>query len=212
MESILGQKADQLYDSISVVHDIRWDLPLLSIADTLAYMRGVQNQLIDHLGCISAENMASEVESFIYQFGVFHEDMHTEAFLWARQTLAYPAPVLTHASDPSIDQTKGPLSGFVEVPGGTFMMGAKKNAPFLFDNEKKASFWMKNTLIPLDIIFINKNGSINKIYKNTIPKSLKRIISKGGVLAVLEINAGETNKNNIGYRSFIDLEKFISSY
>ena len=92
MESILGQKADQLYDSISVVHDIRWDLPLLSIADTLAYMRGVQNQLIDHLGCISSENIASKVESFIYQFGVFHEDMHTEAFLWARQTLAYPAP------------------------------------------------------------------------------------------------------------------------
>ena len=83
---------------------------------------------------------------------------------------------------------------------------------FLFDNEKKASFWMKNTLIPLDIIFINKNGSINKIYKNTIPKSLKRIISKGEVLAVLEINAGEANKNNIGYRSFINLEEFISSF
>ena len=82
---------------------------------------------------------------------------------------------------------------------------------FLFDNEKKASFWMKNTLIPLDIIFINKNGSINKIYKNTIPKSRKRIISRGEVLAVLEINAGEANRNNIGYRSFIDLEKFISS-
>ena len=82
---------------------------------------------------------------------------------------------------------------------------------FLFDNEKKASFWMKNTLIPLDIIFINKNGSINKIYKNSKPKSLKRIKSKGKVLAVLEINAGEANKNNIGNGSFIDLEKFISS-
>ena len=82
---------------------------------------------------------------------------------------------------------------------------------FLFDNEKKASFWMKNTFIPLDIIFINKNGSINKIYKNSKPKSLKRIKSKGKVLAVLEINAGETNKNNIGNESFIDLEKFISS-
>ena len=82
---------------------------------------------------------------------------------------------------------------------------------FLFDNEKKASFWMKNTLIPLDIIFINKNGSINKIYKNTIPKSKKRIISKGEVLAVLEINAGEAIRNNIGYESFIDLKKFISS-
>ena len=83
---------------------------------------------------------------------------------------------------------------------------------FLFDNEKKASFWMKNTFIPLDIIFINKNGSINKIYKNTKPKSLKRIKSKGEVLAVLEINAGETNKHNIGYRSFINLEEFISSF
>ena len=82
---------------------------------------------------------------------------------------------------------------------------------FLFDNEKKASFWMKNTFIPLDIIFINKNGSINRIYKNTKPKSLKRIKSKGEVLAVLEINAGEANKNNIGNGSFIDLEKFISS-
>jgi len=83
---------------------------------------------------------------------------------------------------------------------------------FLFDNEKKASFWMKNTFIPLDIIFINKNGSINKIYKNTKPKSLKRIKSKGEVLAVLEINAGEANKHNIGYRSFINLEEFISSF
>ena len=82
---------------------------------------------------------------------------------------------------------------------------------FLFDNEKKASFWMKNTFIPLDIIFINKNGSINRIYKNTKPKSLKRIKSKGEVLAVLEINAGEAIRNNIGYESFIDLEKFISS-
>ena len=82
---------------------------------------------------------------------------------------------------------------------------------FLFDNEKKASFWMKNTFIPLDIIFINKNGSINKIYKNSKPKSLKRIKSKGKVLAVLEINAGEANKNKIGNESFIDLEKFISS-
>ena len=83
---------------------------------------------------------------------------------------------------------------------------------FLFDNEKKASFWMKNTFIPLDIIFINKNGSINKIHNNTRPKSLKRIKSKGKVLAVLEINAGEANKNNIGYRSFINLEEFISSF
>ena len=56
---------------------------------------------------------------------------------------------------------------------------------------KKSVILDENTFIPLDIIFINKNGSINKIYKNSKPKSLKRIKSKGKVLAVLEINAGE---------------------
>ncbi len=120
-----------------------------------------------------------------------------------------------------INDTGKPIQYHVEVAktseeqaeGLMHRLELKKNGGmfFLFDNEKKASFWMKNTLIPLDIIFINKNGSINKIYKNTIPKSRKRIISKGKVLAVLEINAGEANRNNIGYRSFIDLEKFISS-
>jgi len=121
-----------------------------------------------------------------------------------------------------INDTGNPIHYHVEVAktneeqaeGLMYRLELKQNGGmlFLFNNEKKASFWMKNTLIPLDIIFINKNGSINKIYKNTIPKSLKRIISKGEVLAVLEINAGEANKNNIGYRSFINLENFISSY
>ena len=121
-----------------------------------------------------------------------------------------------------INDTGKPIQYHVEVAktneeqaeGLMYRLELKKNGGmlFLFNNEKKASFWMKNTLIPLDIIFINKNGSINKIYKNTIPKSRKRIISKGEVLAVLEINAGEANKHNIGYRSFINLENFISSY
>ena len=120
-----------------------------------------------------------------------------------------------------INDTGNPIHYHVEVAktneeqaeGLMYRLELKQNGGmlFLFNNEKKASFWMKNTLIPLDIIFINKNGSINKIYKNTIPKSKKRIISKGEVLAVLEINAGEAIRNNIGYESFIDLEKFISS-
>ena len=121
-----------------------------------------------------------------------------------------------------INDTGNPIHYHVEVAktneeqaeGLMYRLELKQNGGmlFLFNNEKKASFWMKNTLIPLDIIFINKNGSINKIYKNTIPKSRKRIISRGEVLAVLEINAGEANRNNIGYRSFINLENFISSY
>ena len=83
---------------------------------------------------------------------------------------------------------------------------------FLFDSEKKASFWMKNTFFPLDIIFINKDGSINTIYKNTKPMSLKALKSKGKVLAVLEINAGDIEKNNIGKKSFINMDNFIKKF
>ena len=75
-----------------------------------------------------------------------------------------------------INDTGKPIQYHVEVAktneeqaeGLMYRLELKKNGGmlFLFNNEKKASFWMKNTLIPLDIIFINKNGSINKIYKN----------------------------------------------
>ena len=87
-----------------------------------------------------------------------------------------------------------------------------KGMLFLFDSEKKASFWMKNTFISLDIIFINKDGSINTIYKNTKPLSLKTLNSKGNVLAVLEINSGDTDKNSIGKKSYVNISNLIKKF
>lgn len=134
-KSVLGNdKADGLYDSIAVHHDTRWDLPLLSTTQTLAYMQEVLEALIDRLD----GPMANEQDSFIYQFGVFHEDMHDEAFLWARQTLAYPTPRLAVAADVEQERNAGAHAGYVDVPGGTFVLGARPDAPFLFDNEKYA--------------------------------------------------------------------------
>ncbi len=133
-ESVLGERADQLYDSIAIDHDIRWDLPLLTRAETLSYMQAVFDRLAERLD----GGLATEQDSFNYQFGIFHEDMHTEAFLWARQALAYPTPALAVAADVSAEPAAGPHRGWAEVPGGTFLLGAPKNAPFLFDNEKWA--------------------------------------------------------------------------
>jgi iron(II)-dependent oxidoreductase len=83
--------------------------------------------------------MANETDSFIYQFATFHEDMHDEAFLWTRQTLAYPRPALALAAgNPPGDADAGALPGDAEVPGGTFQLGSPPDAPFLFDNEKWA--------------------------------------------------------------------------
>jgi iron(II)-dependent oxidoreductase len=126
---------DELYDSIKIAHDTRWDLPLLSLQDTLRYMEAVHGALIERL----QGTMADETDSFIYRFATFHEDMHDEAFLWTRQTLSYPRPVLNNAAQGlPPDAEAGALTGDAEVPGGTFWLGSPPNAPFLFDNEKWA--------------------------------------------------------------------------
>jgi ergothioneine biosynthesis protein EgtB len=126
---------DALYDSIAIAHETRWDLPVLPLSEILAYMQDVQDALIDRLG---NKDIADERHSYLYQFTVFHEDMHTEAFTWARQTLGYPTPVFEGGPvDLGVPDT-GSLAGDVVIMGGTFLMGAEKDAPFLFDNEKWA--------------------------------------------------------------------------
>jgi iron(II)-dependent oxidoreductase len=134
-ESLLGnQKADALYDSISVPHKTRWHLPLLSMAETKKYMQGVLDNLCDRL----TTSTASQQDSFIYQFGVFHEDMHTEAFLWGRQTLSYPTPTFAISANFSAERTAAAHPGFVQIPSGQFKQGADPDADFMFDNEKYA--------------------------------------------------------------------------
>jgi iron(II)-dependent oxidoreductase len=133
--SFLGnEKADALFNSITVTHETRWDLPLLSMPDVLRYMQDVLDAVISRLD----GDVVDPERSFLHQFGVFHEDMHTEAFLWARQALAYPTPKLALGADVAAERAAGPCPGFVDVPGGTFMLGAPRDAPFRFDNEKWA--------------------------------------------------------------------------
>jgi len=61
---------------------------------------------------------------------------------------------------------------------------------FPFEKPRIASFWMKNTVIPLDMIFIRADGSIDRIAENTIPESLEPVVSGGEVSAVLELAGG----------------------
>jgi len=137
-ESVLGERADQLYDSIKINHEDRWDLDLPTRPETLSYMQSVFERLAERLIGPKGGNIATKQDSFIYQFGIFHEDMHTEAFLWARQALAYPTPSLAVATDASSERSAGDHLGWVEVPGGEFQLGALESAPFAFDNEKRA--------------------------------------------------------------------------
>ncbi len=62
---------------------------------------------------------------------------------------------------------------------------------FVFKDEAERNFWMKNTFIPLDLIFIRKDGVITHIHPMAEEESLKPISSNGRVMAVLEIAGGE---------------------
>ena len=61
---------------------------------------------------------------------------------------------------------------------------------FPFDPPREASFWMRNTMIPLDMIFIRTDGTIANIARETEPYSLDGQPSEGPVAAVLEIAGG----------------------
>jgi iron(II)-dependent oxidoreductase len=123
---------DALYDSAAVAHDTRWGLPLPSRHETLAYMREVRDRVVERI----ERPELSDEDIYFVRLSVFHEDMHTEAFTYTRQTLAYPAPRLSLPSEPA--PTGGPLPGDVEIPGGTFLLGVAPEESFVFDNEKWA--------------------------------------------------------------------------
>ena len=61
---------------------------------------------------------------------------------------------------------------------------------FPYDPPQDVAFWMKNTLIPLDMVFIRADGTIARIAANTVPESLEPVPSGEPVAAVLEIRGG----------------------
>ncbi|SFR44630.1 iron(II)-dependent oxidoreductase [Marinobacter daqiaonensis] len=125
--------ADKLYDSSSIPHDDRWDLPLPDLEDTFAYLNSVKAAMVDCL----PKGRVSEAQSYAFQLTTYHEDMHCEAFTYTRQTLAYPAPNLSEPAPPG-PADSGPLHGDARIPGGRHMLGSDSRVPFRFDNEKQA--------------------------------------------------------------------------
>jgi len=69
-------------------------------------------------------------------------------------------------------------------------LGAYEGMLFDFFQEMPVSFWMKNTLIPLDMLFIAADGTIKHIHANAVPLTTDAVPSQFPVRAVLEINGG----------------------
>ena len=69
-------------------------------------------------------------------------------------------------------------------------MAADRGMIFIFPEPKQAGFWMHNTLIPLDLMFVDATGRIESIAANAKPLDDSVIPSVGPVKAVIEINGG----------------------
>ncbi len=146
----------QLYDSISIAHETRWDLPVPDRAGITAYLHRVRDHICDWL----ESGQADARGRFLTYYAVLHEDMHTEALTYCLQTFGYPAPRLFRegsAPAPSAaDRTGGPpgggagggigdgigdgieLDADIAFAGGTMQLGAPRDTDFCFDNERWA--------------------------------------------------------------------------
>ena len=113
----------------------------------------------------------------------------------------YSGPQPTLPTAPlTFDTAKGPVRFTVEMAttwpqqeqGLMFRKSLAPNSGMLFDfgQEHETAFWMKNTLIPLDMLFIKANGTIARIAANAKPLSEESIPSYEPVRAVLEIAGG----------------------
>jgi len=80
---------------------------------------------------------------------------------------------------------------------------------FAFPTETKQSFWMKNTFISLDIIFVNKDFKVVGIVENTTPLSTKQVTVNEKSKYVIELLAGQVKENNIKVNDKVILNKKI---
>src|SRR5579875_963377 len=80
--------------------------------------------------------------------------------------------------------------------GLMFRRDIPADSGMLFDwgAPRESTMWMKNTVSPLDMIFINADGTIRRIAENTVPESLAIIESRGPVRATLEVPAGTARR------------------
>src|SRR5262249_170628 len=114
---------DKLYDSARVAHDTRWDLPLPSKAETIAYTDRILDRVIEEASRTAGRELADAEgydEAYFMHLSLLHEDMHNEAISYTRQTLGYGAPRFSIGGGETERQRDGEAGslGDALIPGG----------------------------------------------------------------------------------------------
>nr|WP_233495477.1 DUF192 domain-containing protein [Rhodosalinus halophilus] len=77
-------------------------------------------------------------------------------------------------------------------------MGRFEGMLFVYERPQRVSFWMKNTLIPLDMIFADARGVVRRVHENAQPGDLTPIPGGDAIRFVLEVNGGMARTMGIG--------------
>ena len=99
-------------------------------------------------------------------------------------------------ADSDVERTRGLM--------GREFLASDRGMLFIFEREGNYPFWMKDTLIPLDMIWLNADKEIVYIFENAQPcleEPCEIIYPEGDAMYVLEVNAGVADENNIGVGS-----------
>ncbi len=119
----------------------------------------------------------------------------------ASESVALPVETIV------IDTHKGPAKFRVEVANDTasqkrglmYRKELAQNAGMIFEfgRPRFVTFWMKNTYIPLDMLFLRKDGTISSVEPNAVPLSTETIPSHEPIVAVIELNGGRAHDLDI---------------
>jgi uncharacterized membrane protein (UPF0127 family) len=107
--------------------------------------------------------------------------------------------IVTHDGRQHVFDVEMALKPDQQTVGEMFRTQVPEDGGMLFDwvFPHESQMWMRNTLVPLDMVFINADGTIHSIAESTTPRSLAVIDSRGPVRATLELAAGVTAKLDI---------------
>lgn len=129
---------------------------------------------------------------------VFRLFLLTASVLWATSVLAFEESSL------SVETATGTHEFTIEIARtpqeqGLGLMHRRELAPdyamlFPFAEAREASFWMRDTYVSLDMVFIAEDGIVHRIERDTEPLSLRSVHSRGPVIAVLEFVAGTADR------------------
>jgi uncharacterized membrane protein (UPF0127 family) len=107
--------------------------------------------------------------------------------------------IVSHGGTEHVFNVEMAISEAQQTVGEMFRPKVPEDGGMLFDwgFPRPSQMWMRNTLVPLDMVFINADGTIRTIVENTTPRSLAVIDGRGPVRATLELAAGVTAKLDI---------------